>query len=143
MLNVLADMLAIEWAAKSLHYRANGEQFYGLHLLADKVDFGSAADDLKEAYYLGFQNTIPPDELEIVKHAVELATKTDYSDNRTLLIALKAMCELGITFVEDAKREAGLPGGVHSILDGISQTMLTIRGLCWRSFKDTEVVELK
>lgn len=141
MLNVLADMLVIEWAAKSLHYRANGEQFYGLHLLADKVDFGSAADDLKEAYYLGFQNALPPDELEIVKYAVELATKTDYSDNRTLLVNLKAMCEAGITFVEEAKREAGLPGGVHAILDSISQTMLTIRGLCWRSLEKTEAAK--
>lgn len=139
MPTVLVDMLMIEWQAKAMHYNANGLWFYALHLLADKVDFGSAADDIKEAYYLGFVNTPPPTEKEIAASAVESMNIAPTADNKMLVTNLKAACEAGVQDVENAKREPGLPGGIHAILDGISQKMLTVIGLCANTLKGMNV----
>ena len=117
-----------------MHYRSCDEWFYALHLLADKVDFGNSVDDLKEAYYLGAKETLPPTEEQIVKAAIEKSSlDTSTMDNRQLIEALAASCANGIYFLEEAKREPALMAGVHAILDGISQKMLVVKGLCWRT----------
>lgn len=134
MLEVLVAIRLIEWFAKDLHYDSNGESFYALHLLADKVDFGTAVDDLKEAYWLGAKNELPPSEIVICESALALAK--DYikpsNSNTNLVDTLRQMCSSGILTVERAKNNPDILGGVQSILDGISQTMLVINGLCWR-----------
>ena len=132
MKEILIYLCVIKHIANNLHYRSSDEWFYALHLLADKLDFGSAEDDIKEAYYLGFLEQLPPDEKEIVQ-IVNDALPTSATDNAGLIAFLHDYCAEGIVAVEEAKREAGLPGGVHAILDGVSQKMLTIKGLCWRS----------
>ena len=132
MKELLSIIECVEWAAKDLHYRAHDEWFYSLHLLADKMDFGTAEDDLKEAYFLGYHETLPPTEKEIAELATARMAETP-KDNLSLIKALHDMAADGIAFVEQAKREAGLPGGVHAILDGVSQTMLVVKGLAWRS----------
>ena len=134
MIDVLVSVLIVEWIAKDMHYRSCDEWFYALHLLADKVDFGSSIDDLKEAYYLGAKEILPPTEEEIVKSAIgkaNLDTKT--MDNRQLIEALASACADGLYAIEEAKREPALIAGVHAILDGISQRMLVVKGLCWRT----------
>lgn len=134
MIDVLVSVLMVEWIAKDMHYRSCDEWFYALHLLADKVDFGSSIDDLKEAYYLGAKETLPPTEEQIVKSAIEKYNlDTTSMDNRQLIDALAASCTDGIYAIEEAKREPALVAGVHAILDGISQRMLVVKGLCWRT----------
>lgn len=133
MLEVLITIELIEWLAKDVHYRSNDQWFYALHLLADKVDFGSTEDDLKEAYFLGMQEALPPTEVEIHKAAVERCPDVRAISNEDLVRTLYDACAAGILAVEEAKREPGLIAGVHAILDGASQTMLTIKGLCWRT----------
>ena len=132
MLEVLISMKMIEWAALNVHYRSNDEWFYALHILADNVDFGSAEDDIKEAYYLGFKNQLPPTEIQINAEAVS-RMKGFEGTNLDLIKTLMEYCETGLYAIEGAKREAGLMGGIHSILDGVSQKMLTIKGLCFRT----------
>ena len=134
MLDVMIAVAIVEWIAKDMHYRSCDEWFYALHLLADKVDFGSSIDDLKEAYYLGAKEALPPTEEQIVKAAIEKANlDTASMDNRQLIEALAASCADGIYAIEEAKREPALVAGVHAILDGISQKMLVVKGLCWRT----------
>ena len=134
MIDVLVSVLIVEWIAKDMHYRSCDEWFYALHLLADKVDFGSSVDDLKEAYYLGAKENLPPTEEEIVKAAIEKVNlDTSTMDNRQLIEALSTACADGIYAIEEAKREPALMAGVHAILDGISQKMLVVKGLCWRT----------
>ena len=130
---VLVSIDMIEWIAKDTHYRTNGQWFYALHLLADKVDFGTSADDLKEAYYLGMRETLPPTEKEI--HAKVVARCPDVSalDNAKLITLLYEMCATGLYAVEEAKREVGLVAGIHAILDSISLHLLVVKGLCWRT----------
>ena len=134
MLDVMIAVAIVEWIAKDMHYRSCDEWFYALHLLADKVNFGNSVDDLKEAYYLGAKESLPPTEEQIVKAAIEKANlDTASMDNRQLIEALAASCADGIYAIEEAKREPALVAGVHAILDGISQKMLVVKGLCWRT----------
>ena len=134
--DVLVFMELVEWMAKDVHYRSNDQWFYALHLLADKVDFGTAEDDLKEAYYLGFKNSLPPTEKDIHAASVEKCPDVRGMDNRGLIESLRESSSDCLYAVEEAKREPGLAAGVHAILDGVSQKMLVINGLCWRSLED-------
>lgn len=134
MLDVMISVAIVEWIAKDMHYRSCDEWFYALHLLADKVDFGNSVDDLKEAYYLGAKEALPPTEEQIVKAAIEKVNlNTASMDNRQLIEALATACADGIYTIEEAKREPALVAGVHAILDGVSQKMLVVKGLCWRT----------
>lgn len=135
MLDVIISVAIVEWIAKDMHYRSCDEWFYALHLLADKVDFGNSVDDLKEAYYLGAKESLPPTEEQIVKATIEKYANLDTAsmDNRQLIEALATSCADGIYAIEEAKREPALVAGVHAILDGISQKMLVVKGLCWRT----------
>ena len=140
MEEVLISIELIEWAAKNVHYRANDEWFYAIHLLADKVDFGTAEDDIKEAYYLGFKKKLPPTELFIHSEAVNRMKEVNITDNKSLITLLMDYCETGLYAVEEAKREPNLMGGIHAILDGVSQTMLTIKGLCFRTLNESQKI---
>lgn len=136
MLDVLVAICVVEMVAKNMHYRSYDELFYALHLLADKVDFGNSADDLKEAYYLGEKETLPPTEEEIHRLAVDRMGDTKGKSNRELIEALKDACDSGLYSIEEAKREPGLFAGVHAIVDGVSEKMLVVKGLCFRSLAD-------
>ena len=133
MLDVMIAVAIVEWIAKDMHYRSYDEWFYALHLLADKIDFGNSDDDLKEAYYLGMKGQLPPTEEELHAIAVSKVGPTGAKSNLELIEALHDACDYGLYLVEEAKKENGLFAGVHAILDGISQTMLVVKGLCWRS----------
>jgi len=129
MKELLANILTVTYLSNDIHYRSRGANFYGMHLLADRVkDFGSAADDIKEAYYMGFLMIDPPLDTEIASVAGdEYNTICEYGDcvARRLVSALTRT----ICLVENAKREEGLPAGVHAILDSVSQHALVSRAL--------------
>lgn len=133
MIEVLIAIELVEWLSKDVHYRSNDQWFYALHLLADKIDFGTAEDDLKEAYYLGMKEALPPTERDIHENAIDRCPDVRGLDNEGLIRTLYEVCANGLYAIEEAKREAGLMAGVHAILDGVSQHLLVIRGLCWRT----------
>lgn len=135
MLDVIVMIELVKWLAKDMHYCTHDEWFYALHLLADKVDFGSAEDDLKEAYYLGMKESLPPSEVEIHRLALEKAPPSRPKSNRDLVILLKDACTTALYAIEEAKREDNLFAGVHAIVDGVSQKLLVIKGLCWRTLE--------
>lgn len=135
--DVLVAVETVEFLKKDMHYRTNDEYSYALHLLADKIDFGSTEDDLKECYFLGFKTVLPPTEDEIhAKTLDETAKHAKKDTNKDLLQAVIDACSVGVTIVEDAKKEDGLPGGVHAIYDTISQTMLRGKALAWMSLRN-------
>ena len=133
MIEVLVAMELVKWLSKGVHYRSNDAYFYALHLLADKIDFGSAEDDLKEAYYLGFKEELPPTEKVINATTVERCPEIGALDNEGLVRALFEACANGLYAIEEAKREPGLMAGIHAILDGVSTNLLVVKGLCWRT----------
>lgn len=146
IMNVLSCIEILEWKLKDMHYGANDRYFNALHLLADQIDFGSDEDDLKEIYFLGFKNELPPEEKEI--HALALTacperpTEASEHMNEDLLRDIKAASESGISAVEAAKAEPGLPAGVHAVLDDVSKVFLKANGLCWRSLETDVVVDV-
>lgn len=141
MMELLANILTVTYLSNDIHYRSRGANFYGMHLLADRVkDFGSAADDIKEAYYMGFLKTDPPLDTEIAYAAGEeyaLLCKCDDCMACRLVSALTRT----ICLVEDAKREEGLPAGVHAILDAVSQHALVSRALVERTIESNPNTE--
>ena len=138
MKRVLIAMEAVKWMAKDVHYRSNDEWFYALHLLADKIDFGSAEDDIKEAYYLGETESLPPTEKEIAEGAAKIAEDVRTLSNRELVERMKSACEDALYAIEEVKRIPGLFAGTHAILDGVSQNLLVVKGLCWRTLENGE-----
>ena len=72
MKETLARLVAIRETAKDIHYSANGDSFYGIHLLMDRVadDINDQIDSIKEVCFLG-ENTLPPKSEEILKKAIE------------------------------------------------------------------------
>lgn len=127
MENILTLLVLIDWLANDVHYAVDTtKNFYSRHLLADRVrDFGSAEDDIKEKYYLGFCNELPPGDDVIAGYAIK--AKADLQGD-----ALKRLCDalsLLATTVESAGGET-LPRGVQNVLDDISSRALTYKFLC-------------
>lgn len=134
--DVLIAVETVEFLKKDMHYCANDEYAYALHLLADKIHFGSAEDDLKECYFLGMKGVLPPTEDMI--HAATLDVTAKFpkkATNKDLLQAVIDSAAAGVAIVEDAKREDGVPGGIHAIYDSISQTMLRAKALAFMSLR--------
>lgn len=127
---ILMLLMVEDWFADDLHYNSCGKSFYEKHLLADRIrDFGSAMDDLKECYYLGFLNSTPPPTATYAAGAVKTYDDINNSINSVLeklKVVLSKICEV----IEGLKNEnKNLPSGVVAILDGISQKALTYKFL--------------
>ena len=96
-------------------------------------EFGFWNVPVKEAYFLGMKEQLPPTEGEIHRLAAEKIEDTRSKSNMELIESLRVACENGLYAIEEAKNEVGLFAGVHAILDGVSQNLLVVKGLCWRS----------
>lgn len=128
MLEVLENLLVVEWAANLLHYETVGREFYEIHLLADRIkDFGTAADDIKEKFYLGTLLSTPPRDVDIFTGAKEKFDKIG-SNPDLLTVARDALVTL-IESVEAAKKDSNVLAGVHAVLDDISSRALTYKFL--------------
>lgn len=141
MLDVLVAVEVVKSLVKDLHYRTNGEYSYAIHLLADRVFFGSNEDDIKELYYLGYKAELPPTEEEIHKIASEEAKKFKVKgdvSNKELMQAVIDASAAGVAVIEDVKKEEEIPGGVHSVLDYVSEVMLRTKGLVWMALRTPE-----
>lgn len=124
MESILTIILAIDWIANDVHYATDTNQnFYARHLLSDRVrDFGSAEDDIKEVYYLGYKGEQPPSDLDISAYAINLIHGLKA---KTSIERLIEVMDILVSEVESAKAEKNLPGGIHAILDDVSKRALT------------------
>lgn len=127
MTNVLVAMTLCEWYANELHYNSSGENFYSLHLLADKLDFGDSMDELKERYYLGEKSDAVPTDAEI---STLCLAQYKSSAEGEYHFALADACDILVYAIEEAKRVSKPTGGVCAVLDEISGVALTVSGLC-------------
>ena len=122
MEDIVAMLTVIDWIADDIHYNSRGESFYGLHLMADKIrDFGDAADELKERYWLGSLNTTPPSGKFFAQKAISLYEK--YENLEYLDAAKEAAIDL-VSMVKETSKTMDLPNGVSAILDEISSHAL-------------------
>lgn len=124
MEEVLKNLMVVEWVAHALHYETIGNEFYAVHLLADRIkDFGSAADDIKEKYYLGTLLSTPPRDVDIATGAKEKFDRI--GSNPDLLAMAREALRTLIHSVEEVKKESYIMAGVHAVLDDISSRALT------------------
>ena len=139
MESVLSNILVAQWLAHDVHYTWQGHSFYGMHILADKVgDMGSLADEIKEAYYMGFRGENPPKDSSIAASAIEQYNKVLSDNGGCCLKAIASQFSYLAASVEVAKREEGLAAGIHSILDAVSQKALVGRALVSHSIEVEE-----
>lgn len=127
MIDVLVAMTLCEWYANELHYNSYGQNFYGLHLLADTLDFDDSMDKLKERFYLGEKSESVPTDAEI--NTICLSKYKAPTDGK-YYIALADACDILVYAIEEAKRVLNPSGGVCAVLDEISGVALTTAGLC-------------
>ena len=123
MEEIIAMLTVIDWISDDIHYNSRGPEFYGLHLMADKCrDFGDAADEIKEKYWLGFLDTTPPSGRDFAQKAVSLYAKYE---NMDYLDAMKNASRDLISMVQETEKDGALPRGIAAILDEISSHALT------------------
>lgn len=125
MLDILARLTAIQQYAKDIHYTAKGDQFYAVHLLADRVADGldDFSDSIKETHYLG-GGELPPQSKEILR--VAEAYIPVLTDTRTDLTRLAGL----ISSTLDALGETMGNGRADaSLLDNIAQDLKLKLGL--------------
>lgn len=129
MIDILVMIEVVKWLARDLHYKFQGPTFYANHLLADRVkDFGSAADDLKEGFWLGCLDTTPPDDKDIAELATNAYNEIINAKPCLLTKLLEGLDRLDST-ISDVKKDTSLNGGVNAILDDISKRVNTYRFL--------------
>lgn len=133
MIEVFISIRVVQYLLKDLHYATGGEAFYALHLLADKVDFREDVDALRETYYLGLKGEIPPGLASVDSIAASRIPVISVSDNTERLRVLFDACHTAVYAIEGASKDPDLVGGIKSVLDSMSQKLLTLKGLCWRS----------
>lgn len=136
MTDVIVAMNVCRWFAHELHYNAYGDAFYAIHLLADRLDFGSAEDDLKELWFLGEKkSSVPSDatiaELSIALHKASMATAD--MDNRSMVARMSESCTFLVCQIEEFKRNNSITSGVSAVLDDVSKVATTVIGLCERT----------
>lgn len=125
MLDILARLTAIQQYAKDIHYTAKGDQFYAIHLLADRVADGldDFSDSVKETHYLG-GGELPPQSKEVLRLAIAyIPVLTDTREDLTRLGSL-------ISSTLDALGETMGNGRADaSLLDNIAQDLKLKLGL--------------
>ena len=65
MKDILILLIAIQRTAKDIHYHARGANFWGDHLLADKIFDGleDLMDQIQENYFLGHEEEAVPQKI--------------------------------------------------------------------------------
>lgn len=131
MLDILVRLEAIKSFAKDIHYTANGDEFYGIHLMMDRIAGGldDFSDAIKETVYLG-NNALPPSSKEILKYS--LAYIPDIMSVRENLLALRIL--IGETIAALDKIEAAR--AENSLYDNIAQDLKLKLGLLNRTLND-------
>lgn len=136
MNDVLVNMMAVKFLANDLHYMSKGSSFYALHLLADKIDFGSLGDELKETYYLPLGN-IPPRDVVIAAQVCNKITDVEPTSNIQLLSRISYALDELIVSIQTVKSScSNLYAGVQSVLDSIQQKSLVFKALVDRTLMD-------
>lgn len=125
MLDILARLTAIQQYAKDIHYTAKGDQFYAVHLLADRVADGldDFSDSIKETHYLG-GGELPPQSKEVLRLAIAyIPVLTDTREDLTRLGSLI------ISTLEALGETMGNGRADASLLDNIAQDLKLKLGL--------------
>lgn len=144
MLALLAHVNRVGMCAKDVHYLVKGQQFYGLHKLADLVwEVGNTTDDLIECYYMGARGIEPPRMAAVAQVACSIPVSYPGRDmNENLIGGLYLLCIDTVHLIERIKADnPKLLAGVSSVVDGLSQKLLVVIGLLDQTLKTNTGLE--
>ena len=126
MLQILAKLTAIKGFAKDIHYSAEGESFYGIHLLMDRVIDGldGFIDSINEVVYMG-RDEEPPASREVLKYATAYIPVIGENNKASLSL----LDNLIIQTITELNEYEAPDRAVNSLLDSIAQDLRLKHGL--------------
>lgn len=126
MLQILARLIAINGFAKDIHYTADGESFYSIHILMDRVVDGldDFIDSINEVVYMG-RDSKPPASREVLKYATAYIPVVG-EDNKASLSLLNNLITQTIDAVNSYDTD---DRATNSLLDSIAQDLRLKHGL--------------
>lgn len=132
MLDILVRLVAIKNFAKDIHYTANGDSFYGIHLLMDRIADGldDFSDTIKEVVFLG-NNNLPPASKDILKYS--LAYIPEVLSTKENLLALRILIGETIAALDKIMSD---DRAINSIADSLTQDLNLKIGLINRTLDD-------
>lgn len=124
---LIACLVAIENYAKDIHYNCPGDEFYGLHLLADRIGESASdfIDSLKETSILGTGELVLPSS-EYLKQALTLIPEIDISNNEINFTKMKSLLTNTISL---ADRTQVQDRATSALLDNICENLQNSLGL--------------
>lgn len=140
MEKILELIVSTEILCDDLHYTSKGQEFYSLHLLADRIKdpLDKYMDELREAYWLGELFSEPPKTDATYADAIKIASGirlSAKSDDRNVsnLLAVKDSLNRLMHMISEKKKSTALMSGTSSILDNLCAHAQTMFGLIDRS----------
>ena len=131
LFDLLKYIYAIRFYSKDIHYNAKGYNFWGDHLLADKVFDGldGLIDQFNETIYMGYGN-LPPSGKDVLNGtgAIIPEVSSDITQCWKSLYDLIGNC---LDIIADIREEFDDPA-MSSLLDTIAQDIRAKKGLVWR-----------
>lgn len=135
MRKVLMILMAIQRAAKGIHYHTGGAQFFSDHLLADRIydDLDDLIDEIQENYFLGKEEDAPAQK-DLLKGAAELVPdETD--DMKLAFSALDQLLLDGINTLQTISELSALTAGDNDLIGRICSDLQKKHGFVWRRLK--------
>ena len=135
MRKVLMILMAIQRAAKGIHYHTGGAQFFSDHLLADRIydDLDDLIDEIQENYFLGKEEDAPAQK-DLLKGAAELVPdETD--DMKLAFTALDQLLLDGINTLQTTSELSALTAGDNDLIGRICSDLQKKHGFVWRRLK--------
>lgn len=128
-------LMAIQRAAKGIHYHTGGAQFFSDHLLADRIydDLDDLIDEIQENYFLGKEEDAPAQK-DLLKGAAELVPdETD--DMKLAFTALDQLLLDGINTLQTTSELSALTAGDNDLIGRICSDLQKKHGFVWRRLK--------
>lgn len=135
MRKVLMILMAIQRAAKGIHYHTGGAQFFSDHLLADRIyeDLDDLIDEIQENYFLGKEEDAPAQK-DLLKGAAELVPD-ETEDMKLAFTALDQLLLDGINTLQTTSELSALTAGDNDLIGRICSDLQKKHGFVWRRLK--------
>ncbi len=136
MKDTILNLIAIKAVCKDMHYGATGQQFYGLHLLADRIaePISGFIDSIKEVCFLG-NELDAPSSAEI--HADLPGSIPTFTNPQTTLETLKELLKLAEYRIEEITALPSITQGELNLLGEVAQHLKLSRGLVHRTLTES------
>ena len=137
MYKVLVYLLAIQSQAKNIHYNCVGGNFFGDHLLADRIFDGiqDLMDEINENYFMGKEEKAP-NQKKLLADASELIPETILVGD--MIIAFTQLDKLILSCIDELETVSALESitvGDSDLIGRICSDLQKKHGFLWLRLK--------